>query len=99
MLRPPFNARTLRLIGAAIFFAGVFLFPWFVTLGVGAFLLFRFGAYEVVLGGIIMDALYAPQEFLPLLPFLPSLPPLIMTSSLAALAALAFFLRRRILVT
>ncbi|MCW9054804.1 MAG: hypothetical protein OQJ98_02375 [Candidatus Pacebacteria bacterium] len=41
-----------------LFFLSIFLFPWFVTAGLGLLIVARYSGYEVVFGGLMMDLLY-----------------------------------------
>lgn len=68
------NKKGLRIFLDVLLFVSVFLLPWYVTLFIAIILLFLFRAYEIIIAGFIMDALYGTRlydvEFLFTLGFL-----------------------------
>lgn len=48
----------VRILLSGLFFLSIFFFPWFVTVLLGLLLVVRYPAYEVVLGGLMLDFLY-----------------------------------------
>lgn len=85
-------SRAVRTALTVLFFVGIFLFPWWLTLALGISLLFFYQSYEVLLGALFSDLLYGTG--VPLLFGLPYL-----TTGIFMLVALAIFLfRRRLLV-
>ena len=84
--------RTTRIVVTALFFVGVFIFPWWLWLLLGVFLLFFYQSYEVLLGALFSDLLYGTAS-----PFLGGLP--FLTTGIFVLMTLAVFLvHRRLLV-
>ncbi|PIT91086.1 hypothetical protein COU17_02240 [Candidatus Kaiserbacteria bacterium CG10_big_fil_rev_8_21_14_0_10_49_17] len=67
-------------------FASVLFFPWWVSLGFLGALLVRAPSFEVIIAGILLDALYAPSGSVP-----------IYTVSFTALYILSALLERRLL--
>ena len=48
----------LRISLSVLFFASIFLFPWYISVLLSVVLLVLFNAYEVILGGLLLDTLY-----------------------------------------
>ena len=49
----------VRILGVPLFFLSIFIAPWWLSLALGLALLLYCRAYEVVLGGVMTDLLYA----------------------------------------
>jgi len=82
----------LRIILSISFFGSIFLFPWFVTVLLGIALLFLSSGYEVILGGVLLDLLYAapaPAFFNTTFLF---------TGVFFVLALLAFFIKKQLMM-
>lgn len=60
-----------RLLVALLFFISILFFPWWVSVALALLLVSLARAYEVVLGGILMDALFGATLW--------SLPPILFT--------------------
>ncbi len=88
----PVRRRALRLGGAVVFFAGIFMLPWWLTLLLGIFLLVWFQAYEVLIGAVFLDSIYGTAT--PLL----GNSAYLSTIVFCMIAAIVFVLRGRLLL-
>lgn len=51
----------IRFVLGMIALVSVFVLPWWVPIGIGSFLIVRYGAYEMVFVGLTLDALTSAQ--------------------------------------
>jgi len=51
-----------RIVGAGALFISVFALPWWTAASVASILLVRYAAYEIIVAGVLADALYGPMS-------------------------------------